>query len=121
MIFASKLMLEDVKGIYDDEAAIVLSTSGWCWQAETGLHVLSLYPSDFFERYPELTIIICHTGELLHFPIEWDILASRMRAREGGLCEVWRSNIRITTSGGNVCVGTTFLFVANDYNRPRYL
>ncbi|KAE9379311.1 putative 2-amino-3-carboxymuconate-6-semialdehyde decarboxylase, partial [Stipitochalara longipes BDJ] len=97
--FASDSMLEHYKGNYDDKVATALSAFGWGWHAETGLHILRLYCSGLFDRYPKLKIIIGHMGELLPFQLERIIRASRMWGRERGLREVWQSNIWITTSG----------------------
>jgi len=97
--FASDTMLEHYKGNYAENVATALSAFGWGWHAETGLHILRLYCSGLFDRYPKLKIIIGHMGELLPFQLERIVRASRMWGRERGLREVWKSNIWITTSG----------------------
>jgi predicted TIM-barrel fold metal-dependent hydrolase len=93
-------MLEHYKGNYDDSVALALSAFGWGWHAETGHHVLRLFASGLFDKYPKLKIIIGHMGELLPFQI--DRIAGRAKRwgnRERDLMEVWKNNIWITTSG----------------------
>jgi predicted TIM-barrel fold metal-dependent hydrolase len=92
-------MLGHYKGNYGEKSATALSAFGWGWHAETGLHILCLYCSGLFDRYPKLKIIIGHMGELLPFQIERVILSSRIWGRQRGLGEMWRGNIWITTSG----------------------
>jgi predicted TIM-barrel fold metal-dependent hydrolase len=76
--FASNSMLGHYKGNYGEKSATALSAFGWGWHAETGLHILCLYCSGLFDRYPKLKIIIGHMGELLPFQIERVILSSRI-------------------------------------------
>lgn len=81
--FLSDFMLEYYKGNYDDKVATALSAFGWSWHASTGLHILRLYCSGLFDKYPKLKIIIGHMGELLPFQIERIIGgASRIWGRE---------------------------------------
>lgn len=58
--FASEEMLRHYKGNYDDNIALALSAFGWGWHSETGLHVLRLFASGLFDRYPKLKIVIGH-------------------------------------------------------------
>ena len=46
-----------------------LSTAGWGWHVETGMHCLRLIISGLFDRFPKLKIIIGHMGENLPFSI----------------------------------------------------
>jgi predicted TIM-barrel fold metal-dependent hydrolase len=98
--FASEPILEHYKGNYDDSVALALSAFGWGWHAETGHHVLRLFASGLFDKYPKLKIIIGHMGELLPFQIDRTAgVAKRWGNRERDLMTVWRNNIWITTSG----------------------
>ena len=98
--FASETMMEHYKGNYDDEVAMALSAFGWGWHTDTGLHILRLFASGLFDRYPKLKIIIGHMGELLPFQLERVIgMFQLWGKRERGLREVWKTNIWITTSG----------------------
>ncbi len=47
----------------------MLSTAGWGWHVETGMHALRLILSGVFDRFPRLKIIIGHMGENLPFSI----------------------------------------------------
>ncbi|PYH77253.1 putative metal-dependent hydrolase [Aspergillus uvarum CBS 121591] len=97
--FASDSMMEYYKGNYDDSVALALSAYGWAWHAETGLHVLRLYASGVFDRYPTLRIVIGHMGEMLPFQLERVCTVSQRWGRERSFREVWRNNIWVTTSG----------------------
>jgi 2,3-dihydroxybenzoate decarboxylase len=44
-----------------------IATAAWGWAAETGSHALRLVFSGLFERFPQLTLILGHMGELLPF------------------------------------------------------
>ena len=46
-----------------------LSTAGWGWHVETGMHCLRLIIGGVFDRFPNLKIIIGHMGENLPFSI----------------------------------------------------
>lgn len=45
----------------------VMSTNGWGWHAETGLHLLRMVCTGVFDRYPALRVIVGHMGEMLPF------------------------------------------------------
>src|SRR6201988_3383487 len=47
----------------------LLSTAGWGWHVETGLHSLRLIVSGLFDRFPKLKIIIGHMGENVPFSL----------------------------------------------------
>lgn len=78
---------------------------GWCWgwHSMVGLHVLRLFASNLFERFPNLKLIIGHSGEMLPFMLDRIYLISAhwpgAGSRSRGLREVWDSNIWVTTSG----------------------
>jgi predicted TIM-barrel fold metal-dependent hydrolase len=46
-----------------------LSTSGWGWHAECGMHVLRMAVTGTFERFPGLQVIVGHMGENLPFSL----------------------------------------------------
>jgi predicted TIM-barrel fold metal-dependent hydrolase len=98
--YASDSMMEHYKGNYDDSVAIALSAYGWAWHTETGLHILKLFASGLFDRFPKLKIVIGHMGEMLPFQLERVFrISERWGQKERSLREVWRNNIWITTSG----------------------
>ncbi|KAI9737654.1 MAG: hypothetical protein M1818_005658 [Claussenomyces sp. TS43310] len=98
--FATDDMLQHYKGNYGDDVATMLSAFGWGWHVDTGLHILRLYASGLFDRFPKLKIIIGHMGELLPFQLARIFPQSaRWGKHERSLKEVWESNIWVTTSG----------------------
>ena len=97
--FAADSMMEYYKGNYDDSVALDLSAYGWSWHTETGLHILRLFASGLFDRFPKLKIVIGHMGEMLPFQLDRVFAASQRWGRNRPLREVWRENIWITTSG----------------------
>lgn len=44
-------------GSFPPAAAIMMSTAGFGWHSETGLHVLRLFASGLFDKYPTLKIV----------------------------------------------------------------
>ncbi|KAJ9197916.1 hypothetical protein DTO166G4_2500 [Paecilomyces variotii] len=97
--FAADGAMEHYRGNYDESIALALSAYGWGWHSETALHILKLYASGLFDRFPKIKIVIGHMGEMLPFQLERVITISQRWGRERGLREVWRDNIWITTSG----------------------
>lgn len=97
--YAADSMMEHYKGNYDDRIAIALSAYGWGWHAETGLHILRLFASGLFDRFPQLKIVIGHMGELLPFQFDRVVAISDRFGRKRGFREVWNENLWITTSG----------------------
>ncbi|TVY55621.1 Decarboxylase orsB [Lachnellula cervina] len=97
--YPSESMLKPYKGNYADRIASQLSAYGWGWHSDTGLHILRLFASGFFDRFPKIKIIIGHMGELLPFQLDRISGISRMWGKKRDLIQVWRSNIWITTSG----------------------
>ena len=74
----------------------------WAFTVETATHALRLITSGLFDRYPSLTIILGHLGELLPFAIQ---RTEQRLSRIPGLglarpaSEYFRDNFLITTSG----------------------
>jgi gamma-resorcylate decarboxylase len=85
---------------YDGREALLGPT--WAFTVETASHCLRMMVSGLFDRFPELTIVVGHMGELLPFAVE------RTEQRlshiptvelERGPAQVLRENFFITTSG----------------------
>jgi predicted TIM-barrel fold metal-dependent hydrolase len=58
------------KTLYDGfppSVSHTLSTAGWGWHAEVGLHALRLVLAGVFERHPRLRVVVGHCGEMLPF------------------------------------------------------
>ncbi len=71
------------------------------WHSETGIHVLRLALAGVFERYPNLTLIVGHMGEMLPFML--GRVDSVMMGPHGGsdrpLSKTIVDHVYITTSG----------------------
>jgi uncharacterized protein len=83
------------------DVGFMLSTAGWGWHAETGMHALRLMLSGLFDRFPGLQIIIGHMGEDLPYSLaRADAVLSRAR-RPGSrfIAEIFHEHFHITTSG----------------------
>lgn len=79
----------------------LLASAGFGWHIEVGIHVLRLYASGTFDRYPELQIIIGHMGETLPFMMARSerALSRELTKTERTLSETLRSQVWVTTSG----------------------
>ena len=71
------------------------------WHAETGIHVLRLALAGMFEKYPNLTLIVGHMGEMLPFML--GRVDAVMMGPHGGsdrpLSKTIVDHVYITTSG----------------------
>ena len=83
------------------EVGSLLSTAGWGWHVETGMHCLRLMVAGVFDRFPKLKIIIGHMGEDLPYSIaRADSVLSRNSHRlQRTISEYFCENFWITTSG----------------------
>ena len=97
--WAADSAMDHYRGNYEESVAISLSAYGWGWHSETALHILKLYASGLFDRFPKLKIIIGHMGELLPFQLDRVFGVSARWGRERSFQTVWNENIWVTTSG----------------------
>lgn len=84
------------------ESREVLLGPSWAFTVETASHCLRMMVSGLFDRFPDLTIVIGHMGELLPFAVErTQQRLSHIPALtlERGPAQVLRDNFLITTSG----------------------
>lgn len=97
----SAALREHHAGNYPDEVTQLLSTQGWGWHADVALHVIRLYASGLFDKFPRLKLVIGHMGEMLPFMVER--IEARLKnnwgSRDRGWMTVWNENLWITTSG----------------------
>jgi predicted TIM-barrel fold metal-dependent hydrolase len=79
----------------------LLSTAGWGWHVETGMHVLRLIVSGLFDRFPALKIIIGHMGENLPFSIARAemVFARGASSLKRSVGEYFCDHFYLTTSG----------------------
>jgi predicted TIM-barrel fold metal-dependent hydrolase len=84
-----------------DEIAQRLSTAGWGWHAEAGLHTLRLIVSGLFDRLPGLQLVIGHMGEGLPYALARSsgILSQALPHLKRPVAEYFQSNVHLTTSG----------------------
>jgi hypothetical protein len=78
-----------------------LSTAGWGWHVETGMHCLRLIVTGVFDRFPRLKMIIGHMGENLPFSIaRAEMVFGRTGANlKRSLGEYFCEHFYLTTSG----------------------
>jgi predicted TIM-barrel fold metal-dependent hydrolase len=78
-----------------------LSTAGWGWHVETGMHCLRLIIAGVFDRFPRLKIIIGHMGENLPFSIaRAEMVMGRATTNlKRSIGEYFREHFYLTTSG----------------------
>lgn len=96
----SEDMLPHYTGNFANGAATSLGSSGFGWHSETGLHVLRLFASGLFDRFPRLKLIIGHMGEMLPFVLQRVCdLSVRWGDFKRPFKQVWDENVWITTSG----------------------
>lgn len=95
--------------------AACLSTSGWGWHSECGMHVLRMVAAGVFEDLPDLKIIVGHMGEGLPFHIDriQSMLGPVVTGQSLTIAETLRRNVYLTTSGYNydaplLCALSTF-------------
>jgi predicted TIM-barrel fold metal-dependent hydrolase len=83
------------------QLGFLLSTAGWGWHVETGLHSLRLIISGLFDRFPKLKIIIGHMGENLPFSVAraQAVFARGALDLKRPLGEYFQDNFYLTTSG----------------------
>lgn len=55
---------------FDPEISLSLSTGGWGWHSELGIHALRMILAGVFDRLPTLQIIIGHMGEMIPFMLD---------------------------------------------------
>lgn len=84
----------------DAAVAGALSTFGWGWHAECGMHLLRMVVSGVFERFPGLQVIVGHMGENLPFSLaradEW---LSPVTGLSATVAEIVHHHVHVTTSG----------------------
>jgi predicted TIM-barrel fold metal-dependent hydrolase len=85
----------------DSAVGFVLSTSGWGWHSEVGIHALRLILAGVFDRLPTLQIIIGHMGEMIPFMLARidDTLTPLAKQLQQPVSEYCLRNFHITTSG----------------------
>ena len=87
-------------GGMDPGLGAALSTAGWGWHVETGMHVLRMAVGGVFDRHPGLQLVIGHMGENLPFSLlRADAVLSPQLPGPRPVAEVVRSHVHLTISG----------------------
>ncbi len=86
---------------FDPAVNFSLSTAGWGWHSEVGIHALRLILAGVFDRLPTLQIIIGHMGEMIPFMLARinDVLTPVAKHLQHTVPEYFLQNFYITTSG----------------------
>ena len=86
---------------FDPSVNFTLSTSGWGWHSEVGIHALRLILAGVFDRLPTLQIIIGHMGEMILFMLARinNVLTPVARNLRRPVPDYFLQNYFITTSG----------------------
>ncbi len=84
-----------------DDFAFLLSTAGWGWHVETGMHCLRLIGAGLFDRFPKLRIVIGHMGENLPYSLARasSVLTRSLPKLQRPFAEYFLEHFHITTSG----------------------
>jgi uncharacterized protein len=79
----------------------LLSTAGWGWHSEVGIHALRMILAGVFDRLPNLQIIIGHMGEMIPFMLARinNVLTPVAKNLQRPVPEYFLQNFYITTSG----------------------
>ncbi|MFZ0041263.1 MAG: amidohydrolase family protein [Solirubrobacteraceae bacterium] len=84
----------------EPEIAARLSTSGWGWHVETGMHILRMVVSGTFERFPGLQVIVGHMGENLPFSLaRADEQLSSLTGLSSSVADTIHEHLWVTTCG----------------------
>lgn len=84
---------------FGDTTDLALATFGWGWHVEAAVAVLRLIARGTFDRYPGLTVVLGHWGELLPYWADRANGVARVAGLERSVPEYVRENIVLTCSG----------------------
>lgn len=89
------------EGNYDFTVQTLIAGPGLCWHTEVAMHLLRLYGSGLFDRYPRLKLILGHNGETVPFMLDRidKFFGRRWGKTKRDFPTVWNENCWITTSG----------------------
>ena len=89
---------------YADLGTVVsarLSTFGWGWHNEAGIHIIRMMLSGLFERFPNLQVISGHWGEMVPFYLQRmdDMMPREVTSLSRTITETYRTHVSVTPSG----------------------
>ena len=79
--------------------AAILSSFGWNWHQEVGLHVLRLCYSGTLDRHPRLKLIIGHHGEMIPMMMQREDIMSVHFGLQRPISAMLREQVWVTISG----------------------
>ncbi|KAH6653267.1 hypothetical protein BKA67DRAFT_569047 [Truncatella angustata] len=82
-----------------DEVTTSILAFGFGWHSDVAVHVLRLYASGVFDRFPKLKIIIGHMGEMIPYMLQRIQRVASRWGKQRSFREVWDNNVWLTTSG----------------------
>jgi predicted TIM-barrel fold metal-dependent hydrolase len=83
----------------DDQVTTSILAFGFGWHSDVAMHILRLYASGVFDRFPKLKIIIGHMGEMIPYMLQRIERVTSRFGQKRQFREVWDTNLWITTSG----------------------
>jgi uncharacterized protein len=85
----------------EQASGFALSTFGWGWHSEIGIHALRLILAGVFDRLPTLQVIIGHMGEMIPFMLARldEVFTPITKQLQRRMSEYFLSNFHLTTSG----------------------
>ena len=99
--FPSEEMINiQYRGNFSNKASAQIGMFGLGWHSQVALHLLRLFASGLFDRFPRLQVVVGHMGEMLPYQLDRILrFADSWGTYKRGLREVWDNNIWITTAG----------------------
>ena len=88
-------------GGLDPEISVRLSTFGWGWHHEAGIHVVRMMLAGLFEKVPTLQVISGHWGEMVPFYLNRldDMIPPGASLLSRTVSETYRMHVSVTPSG----------------------
>ena len=109
---------------FDPDVSMTLAIGGIGWHYETGVQVIRMILSGVFDRFPDLTVILGHWGELVLFYLERINLMQRAAKLPRSVEEYVRDHVYVGPSGifserylrwASEVVGTDRILFSTDY------
>ncbi len=78
-----------------------LSTFGWGWHNEAGVHVIRMMLSGVFDKFPNLRVISGHWGEMVPFYLQRmeDMIPPDVSGLSRTITDTYREHVFVTPSG----------------------
>ena len=92
---------KDYYGGFSPLVETSFSLYGWGWHAEAGIQIIRMILAGVFDKFPHLTIIAGHWGEMIPFFLDRLDMAmpKRMTGLKHEISEYFRKHVYVTPSG----------------------